>query len=215
MSEKTIDVGLVSLLIPQFKAGDTEAREQLVQALQQYLERVADQQMDPATRRKAGASDIVQLSLMRIVEKFDQFRGSTSAELHAWIKRIVINETNKVRRSFHTEKRDMQREISMDRQTESQPERSPQDVHLTPASSALKSERREKFHEVLELLPADYAQVIRLRSLEGLSFREVGERMDRSEDAATQLWYRAMLKFEEKLVSNENFQSQLENQTND
>lgn len=214
MSEETIDPSLISLLIPQFKSGDPEAREQLIQELQQYLERVADHQMDPATRRKAGASDIVQLSLMRIVEKFDQFRGNTSAELHAWIKRIVINETNKVRRSFHTEKRDMQREISIEGQTESRPERSPKDAHLTPASSALKSERREKFHEVLKLLPADYAQVIRLRSLEGLSFREVGEHMDRSEDAATQLWYRAMLKFEEKLASDENFHSQLKNQKN-
>ncbi len=203
-----IDPSLISLLIPRFKAGDPEAREALILELQQFLERVADRQIDPKLRQKAGASDIVQLSLMRIVEKFDQFQGKTSAELHAWIKTIVLNEANGQRRKFHTEKRDLKREFSFDGPSESRPTGSPQDKNLTPSSATLKSERLEKFHEILEQLPPDYAAVIRLRSFDGLSFREIGERLGRTEDAASQLWYRALLKFEEKLIHHGNFNSQ-------
>jgi RNA polymerase sigma-70 factor (ECF subfamily) len=41
-------------------------------------------------------------------------------------------------------------------------------------------------------LPEDYREVIILRHLEGLTFREVAERMGRSENGVQKLWVRAL-----------------------
>ena len=70
------------------------------------------------------------------------------------------------------------------------------------------AERRQLFHQVMLELSPEHAEVIQLRSIDELSFKEIGERMDRSEDAVSKLWYRAMLKLEEKLKSRGNFESQ-------
>ena len=76
---------------------------------------------------------------------------------------------------------------------------SPTDPNLTPGSEAIRAEKLIQFHRVLENLPPDYAQVIRLRSLEEQSFKEVSESMGKSYDAVSKLWYRAIVRFQEEL----------------
>ena len=198
--ENPIDPGSISLLIPESRNGQKSAREELFSALKGYLESTAARQVDGSLKRKAGASDIVQASFLKIIENFESFRGETSAELKAWIKTIVRNEANQLRRSFQSEKRDINREILISPPgASSAPPLTPADANLTPSSDAVKAEQNQRFHEILEELSADNAEVIRLRNIESLSFLEIGERMNRTEQAASQLWYRAILKFEEKL----------------
>jgi len=199
MNDDSINPGLLSSLIPRTRDGDETARDELLLVLQDFLTRTANGQVDAPLRQKAAVSDIVQLSLIRIYENFEQFRGSSSKELRAWIRQIVINETNLVRRHFKTKKRDFSREKSIDIDSGNQVFQ-PSDEQLTPASSAMRRERIEQFHAVLEHLRADQAEVIRLRSIERLSFSEVGRRTGRSGDAASQLWYRAIMKLEEVLA---------------
>ncbi len=178
-----------------------------MQELQRFLEMTARHNLGEDLKTKIGASDIVQLSFLRVVEHFEKFRGSSSAELHAWLKTIVLNEINNTRRGFHTDKRNVKREKSFDANGSRGPGMTAADTNLTPSSEALSAERVELFHEMLEQLPPDYALVIRLRSIDQMTFKEIGERMNRSEDAVSKLWYRAMIKFEEKLKNSGNFES--------
>ncbi len=203
--EPPFDMGSISFLIPASREGEPEAREKLFSELRSYLESVADRNIDQGLKRKAGSSDIVQSSFMRILEKFDQFQGTTSVELKAWIKTIVVNEINGVRRSYKTDKRDKDREVSISPANSTSPGLHPVDRNLTPSSRALKAEQNKKFHEILGQLSRSDAEVIRLRNVEMLSFNEIGKRMNRSEQAASQLWYRAILKFEEKLRASGEF----------
>ena len=189
----------ISMLIPPSKEGDSDARNQLLGELQEYLLRVAKRHMDPTLTHKAGASDIVQLSLIQIIENFDKFRGSSSAELRGWINTIVANEMNGLRRKFRTAKRDFTQEKHIEPRSSTSPGNVPPDAHLTPSSAAMHEERRAKFHETLDQLSEEHAQVIRLRNIERLPFKEIGEIMDRSENAVSKLWYRAILQFEERL----------------
>ncbi|MEM7453722.1 MAG: sigma factor, partial [Planctomycetota bacterium] len=108
-----IDMGSISLLIPPSRDGDPKARDVLFQELENYLSLVARSNLDPQMKPKAGVSDIVQESFLKIVQNFDSFRGETSGELKAWIKTIVKNEISGMRRSYKTGKRDVDREISM------------------------------------------------------------------------------------------------------
>jgi len=75
----------------------------------------------------------------------------------------------------------------------------PVDLQATPQTNALSKERVELFHSLLKRLPDDYAEVIMLRNLQQLSFREIGDKMDRTEGAAGKLWDRAISKFQQEL----------------
>lgn len=196
----SVDLNSISLLIPRSKKGDSSAREQLLRQIQGYLETVARQKMDGALLQKIGESDIVQLSFLRVIENFEDFRGGTAAEFHGWLKTIVTNEIRNTRRTFHAQKRDVKREKSVADHPQT-------DACLTPSSEAIRTERAELFHQILNMLSDEHAKVIRLRNIQQLSFRDIGLQMDRSEDAVTKLWQRAMLKFEERLSANENFKS--------
>ncbi|MFK7766476.1 MAG: sigma-70 family RNA polymerase sigma factor [Mariniblastus sp.] len=201
--DASIDHGSISLLITPTRDGDPKAREDLMRELKAYLETTAKRHMDRNLRAKAGSSDIVQQSFIQIIEKFEQFRGENSRELRGWIETIVINEIGRTRRKFHTGKRDAKRERSMYAKTSETFDIVPPDDSRTPSSEAISRERNERLHQVLAELKPDHAEVIRLRTFESLSFKEIGEKMDRSENSASQLWYRAMLKFEAKLNGSE------------
>ena len=201
--DASVDHGSISLLIPPTRAGDPEARENLMRELKAYLESSARRHMDPQLKSKAAPSDIVQQSFVQIIEKFEQFRGENSRELRGWIERIVINEVGRTRKKFHTAKRDAKREKSMSAKTSHAFDFIPSDGALTPSSEAISKERNERLNQVLAELKPSHAEVIRLRVFESLSFKEIGEKIGKSENSASQLWYRAMLKFESKLNPSE------------
>ena len=45
---------------------------------------------------------------------------------------------------------------------------------------------------MLERLPPDYRDIILLRQIDGLSFRETSSRLGRSEDSIQKLWVRGL-----------------------
>lgn len=196
----------ISLLIGPSKDGDPQARAELLVQMQQYLELMAARQMDPALQQKLGPSDVVQQTMTRVIENFDGFRGDTAGEFRAWLKTIVANEVNSYRRAFRTRRRDIALEQSLTPGNSGQanPD-APRDRGPSPSSEAMTAERIDHFYEILDQLPENYAQVIRYRSLERLSFNEIAEKMDRSYDAVTKLWYRAVLQLESKLKEHGEF----------
>ncbi|MEM9942648.1 MAG: sigma factor [Planctomycetota bacterium] len=112
--DPTIDFESISILIPRFRAGDQDALEQLVIQVQQYLKLMAANNMDRTLQQKIGASDVVQRTLVRVVENFDQFRGGSGGEFRAWLKKIVSNEIKYLQRAYRAEKRDIKREQYFD-----------------------------------------------------------------------------------------------------
>ena len=60
-------------------------------------------------------------------------------------------------------------------------------------SAAILSEQAERLGAALEALEPDHREVIVLRKLEELSFKDVAARMGRSEDACRMLLARAMV----------------------
>ena len=54
-----------------------------------YLRILARLQLSPALRGELDPSDVVQLTLLKACEAIGQFRGRTTAELAAWLRRIL------------------------------------------------------------------------------------------------------------------------------
>lgn len=194
------ELDTVRLLVEQARGGDVAAKSELASQVQSYLSMMADRQLNPAIRSNVNPSDIVQHTLIRMVDGIDNFRGTTRAEFFGWLNTIVQNESARANRHYRSQKRDVTRQRSI-----AQPDSGsfffvePSDDQPTPQTSALSQERIQLLYELLKRLPEDYAEVIRLRDLEQLSFREIGERMERSEAAANKLWNRAIEKFQKEL----------------
>ena len=117
--------------------------------------------MDSNLQQKIGTSDIVQNSLIKLVERFEQFQGDSSIEFRGWLKRIVVNEINSKRRAFATKMRDAGREVGIEPQLTGQFGSQLPDEQPTPSSQAMAKERIDRFHTALGKLSKDHAEVIR------------------------------------------------------
>ncbi|MEL6106986.1 MAG: sigma-70 family RNA polymerase sigma factor, partial [Planctomycetota bacterium] len=116
-----------------------------------------------------------------------------------WLRRILIhNMGHVVQRHVLAAKRDVRREVSLDdvgltmEQSTARLAAVLADVGPTPSDNALRHEAGLVLADELESLPREYREVIVLRHLEGLSFSEVGDRMNRSAGASRMLWMRAI-----------------------
>jgi len=197
---KPLDLDTISLLIPQVKAGSEDARDELLQHIQSYLGLMAAKNNVAHLQAKFGNSDIVQQSLAQIVHGFDQFRGESSKEFYGWLNQIVANEAKRLQRDHHRQKRDIARERRLDH-SGSNAAIIPADHQPTPGTNALAQEELRLLSSALDRLPEDYAEVVRLRSLESLPFQQVADKMNRSVDSVRKIWYRAIVKLQQEVES--------------
>ena len=186
-------------LLSRAKGGSFASLGQLLNLYSNYLKLLIASQLDARLRSRVSPSDIVQDTFFEAHRDFHQFRGHSTGEFVSWIRRILVN--NLLRSVEHhvlTEKRDIRREVSLERlgvRLEQSTMRLEKLLVGSVASPSSDAERRE--HELILAdavadLPGDYRDVIVLRHIEGLPFREVAERMQRSPGAVRMLWLRAI-----------------------
>jgi RNA polymerase sigma-70 factor (ECF subfamily) len=189
--------------IADARAGSSEALNRLLETCRDYLLRVANDELDSRLQGKVGASDIVQESLIQAQRDMPVFRGTTEPELLAWLRGILLNDLNDVRRRFfHSAKRDVDREVRLAGDSrQAHPAIDPVASGATPAAAAIAHEETEALRLAIARLPGDYRNVIDLRNWQLLSFAEIGHRLNRSEDAARKLWARAIERLEQELES--------------
>jgi RNA polymerase sigma-70 factor (ECF subfamily) len=191
MAERAKDAGR---WLSAAHAGSNEALGQALEACRGYLLLIARRHLDADLQAKGGASDLVQETFLEAQRDFGQFRGTSEAELLAWLRRLLLNNLGHFTRRYRgTGKRAVGREVapSADGSSAAAGPALPADTP-SPSGQAMAHEQAEALQRALERLPDDYRRVITLRYDEGQSFEEIGRRMGRSPDAARKLWARAM-----------------------
>ncbi len=188
-------------LVALARGGDQAARDRIFDTCRTYLLLVAKRDLDNRLHAKCGPSDIVQDVLMRAAANFESFYGESQDALFAWLREILKNEITGVARRYVTAaKRDVRREsvASTDSRFWGQMDRFV-DSQLTPASQTALHEEAALLREALLRMPEDYRDVLLMRNWERKSFREIAEKLDRSENAAKKLWARALSRLETEL----------------
>lgn len=181
-------------------AGDEVSRSQIIDSCRAYLLAIAQSNLDDQLRAKLGSSDIVQETCMKANAAFNQFRGRTYPELLAWMRQTLVNDLVDVRRKYRAAQvRDVARESPLDAGTGTASPHNLVDPMLTPSSAADMQEQIDALRSALNHLSDEYRQVIIWRNWDRLSFAEIGERLNRSEDAARKLWSRAVAKLADYL----------------
>lgn len=200
-SGETPEPAAFAQLIEAARNGDQGAVGQLIEDWRGYLLLIANQDLDRDIQAKVGPSDVVQESMLILQDRIGDFRGSSEPEFRAWIRQILKTNLEDSRRKYkQAQRRSVQREVRRDDSRLVGVD--PAESRVTPGTDLAHRERVEILSRVMEELPENYRQVIELRNWQELGFREVAERMDSNEDAVRKLWYRAILKLQEKLNQN-------------
>jgi len=194
------EISSITLLIQRTRGGCDSSRDRVFRELQGFLEATALKYGDGRTSNKYGKSDIVQQSFVKAIERFETFRGQTSPEFRAWLKQLVINEIRQTNRNLHRKVRDVSREKPMDSPATS-PREEFQAVDPTPGTQAIKNEQITHMRLAIAQLPENYRRVIEAKSFEHKTLTEIASEMDRSVEATTKLWYRAVVKLQQLMAS--------------
>jgi RNA polymerase sigma-70 factor (ECF subfamily) len=176
------------------KAGSREALGKVLETFRAYLLLIADRQMDPDLRTKGGASDLVQETFLEAQRDFGQFQGTAVEELRAWLRRLLLNNVANFTRQYRQRaKREIGREVPLEAGGSSHERGAGLAADmLSPSGQAVANEQAEALARAVQRLPPDYRQVLGLRHEEQLTFEEIGQRMQRTANAARMLWLRAV-----------------------
>ena len=195
-------------LLRLVRAGDSERMGRLLQLYRNYLQLLAESELDRKLRARISPSDIVQDTMLEAYRDFAQFRGTTEAEFIAWLRQILINNLAEViSKHVLTEKRDVRRDISLakfhasfERSTMKLRDALVADID-SPCDDAERRERAVLLADVMSELSDDHREVLVLRNLRGLPFKAVAIHMERSVPATKMLWMRAVKQLRELSLS--------------
>jgi RNA polymerase sigma-70 factor (ECF subfamily) len=188
----TRDASGIATLLAAARRGDLPALGELLEAYRNYLRLLARLEIGQRLQTKVDASDIVQETFLQAHRAFPDFRGTTETEMLQWLRSILASRLSKAVRHFcGTQRRALQLERELGRSS-----RALQGMlsasQTTPSQTASIREQAVLLADAVERLPDDYREVILLRNMRGLRFRDVAEEMGRSLNGVQKLWARAL-----------------------
>ncbi len=167
----------------------------MLQQFRGYLLAIANEELPEELKGKIGGSDLVQETFLEAQRDFAAFRGQNEELFRGWLRQILRNNlVNATRHYRDTGKRQAAREVRLGEAHQNLP----QDQE-SPGARLLHQERDLDLQHALEQLPPQYRQAIQWRNYERLSFEEIGQRLQRSAEAARHLWIRALEKLKDLL----------------
>lgn len=192
-------------LLQRARAGDGPALGRLLELYRNYLVVLARVQIGRRLQGKVDASDLVQEAFLGAYRGFPQFRGTTEREFLGWLRQILASLlANLVRHYQGTQRRDvrLERQLALELDQSSQSlDRALVSPLSSPSQQASRREQSVLLAEALGRLPEEQREVLILRHLEGLTFPEVAQRLDRTVDSVKKLWPRALANLRQLLES--------------
>jgi len=167
-----------------------------LQDFSSYLHFLAATQLRRLNLTLCEPQDVVQETLSRALTNSSQYRGSTDAELAAWLRKILSNYLCDLSRRCgrQLDVQGLNRELNQSsRRLESwlaceQP---------TPRRQALRQESFQQLIDSLQQLPSDQKLAVELRYIHGLPVQEIADEMERSLESVGGLLQRGLRKLRE------------------
>lgn len=173
-------------LLQKVRDGDAPARERLVERVLPLLRRWAHGRLPPSARDLAETDDLVQIALVRALDKVETFEARREGAFMAYLRQILLNLV-----------RDEIRRVGR-RPTHS-------DIETTPSEEALVvraagDDTLEAYERALEKLPEIQKQAVLLRIEFGYSHQEIADAIGSpSANAARMMVSRALVQLAESM----------------
>jgi RNA polymerase sigma factor (sigma-70 family) len=173
------------------RAGNREAEVALLAEVRPFLKRCVQKQLHGQAFGAWDASDVVQACFLKILLPGPELHGRTGREFLAWLETLARHEFLDTVRAGRAQKRGGGYRITPLTGDSRDGDMLAADTS-TPSQQLMRQEEQEQQEAALQRLPPDYQQVIRLRcSPDKLTWAEIAQQMNRTEDAAKKLFWRA------------------------
>ncbi len=181
------------------RAGQIEAIGELLESYRTYLRMLATTQLRGRMPARISPSDVVQETMLAAHRGFGDFRGETSAEFSAWLRKIMTHKLLSTMDRHLNLKRDVRREVSIDISHDNRDNSNQHSLASllatsdpSPSTIVSRGEDNQRVADLLMQLPEHYRQVIALRNKQGMRFEEISRHLERTPLAARLLWLRAI-----------------------
>jgi RNA polymerase sigma-70 factor (ECF subfamily) len=162
-----------------------------------YLLFEARKAWHPRLKSKLDPEDLVQRTLLEALAKWDQFRGTSDAELAGWLRAGLLH--NLADAKIYIDRRPPEVPIHQPPEdSSSRAQAEPAADQSSPGTRAAKREQLKRLTDSLDRLPADQREAVTLHHLQGLSNAEVARHMGRSEASVAGLLRRGLKKLREQ-----------------
>jgi len=167
-------------LIRRAKNDDQEALGQLIDRYRDRLLARIRLMMGDQARRVADSGDFLQGMFVQVIQGLDRFEAQGDQAFLRWATQIA---RNNIRDGVRKKRESAFHSFSNSGIVEpAQP-----DDQRSPRSELVLREESFQLAEALESLPPDDCRIIELRDIEGLSYRDIAEQMDKPTEAAAQM----------------------------
>lgn len=174
-------------LVEQAKNGSQEALNRLFDLYGHRLLALIRLRMGPFLRSRLESQDLLQQTMLKAFERFDQFGGSGETTLMGWFGSIARNEIRDQAKYLQRGGRDVKRAVPLEAAA---------DAIAVPVRTEVSRlqflAQAERLESAIETLDEIHREVLLLRRFEELTFPQIGEYLDKSPDACRMLYSRAM-----------------------
>ncbi len=184
-------------LVAMVRGGDESALNQLCKVYGPRVHWIIRLRMGKELRSKLESMDMVQDTLIHALSGLDDFTYKNEGDFVRWLSTIAENVLRGNLKKLHAGKRDIRREVPLDGYGPTTGSRlvvnpGPIDA-TTPSVIMSRKEDLEKLEKAIDQLKPEYKEVIILTKIERLSYKEISERLGKSNVAVRKLISRAIL----------------------
>ena len=178
-------------LVERARRGDAGAFEALIAASRQTLATYVRVRIGEHLRHRLDVEDVLQESFVQAWKSMASFRWTGDRCFERWLAGIAEHVILKTARRRGDQILYVKREADG-----SQP---------SPSTAMRRDERFKRFEDALHHLSPDHRQAILLVRIQGLSFKEAGERMGRTAKSVMHLVARGLKKLKENFGDTESY----------
>lgn len=180
------------------KEGDSQAKGELLDRFRPYLNVIAQRLLDDRLKGRMDHNDLVQATYLEAARDFAAFRGDTIESFLSWLRHILRNNIASAHQEhLQTQKRSARLEVTINPAgvSGSSPMQFEQLIPSgasSPSQRLMRNEAAAMLAACIEHLPQTQADAIRMRYLEGLSLKEISDRMKKTDMAVAGLLKRGL-----------------------
>ncbi len=183
-------------LITLAKDGDESALDQLCRVYSERVRWMVRLRMSKELRSKLESMDLAQDVLIHALRGLGNFTYETEGDFIRWLSKIAQNALRDNLDKLHADKRNVRKELPLDGYMSTTNSRivgstGPID-NATPSMIMSRREDLAKLEKAIDMVKPEYREVIVLSKIEELSYRKIGDRLSKSDDAVRMLLSRAM-----------------------
>jgi RNA polymerase sigma-70 factor (ECF subfamily) len=198
------DIKTTLTLVQRAKTGENQALNLLLDRYMNRVLRIVRMRLGKHLRQKMESMDVVQEVMIRAIKDFDHFELQNEGAFLRWLSALIQNQISDLADFHSAEKRNQNKEASSGKKSDS--DRSilsqlPADSIYRPSVQFQLKQDVLELETALDQLSADQREIIIMRQYEELSFKDIGQTLTLSEDAARMQYTRALGKLTDLMTS--------------